>query len=52
MRALYRYGEATVYEKFYLNTGCYQCLKRLRRGDCGTDEPRYWKIREGVHVVT
>jgi NAD(P)-dependent dehydrogenase (short-subunit alcohol dehydrogenase family) len=53
-RALYRYSENTVYEHIYLNTGwySYQCLKGLRRGDCGTDETSYWKIRDGVYVVT
>lgn len=53
-RALYRYSETTVYEHIYLNTGwySYQCLKGLRRGDCGTDETSYWKIRDGVYVVT
>lgn len=53
-RAIYRYSEDTVYEHIYLNTGwySYQCLKGLRRGDCGTDETSYWKIRDGVYVVT
>jgi NAD(P)-dependent dehydrogenase (short-subunit alcohol dehydrogenase family) len=53
-RAIYRYGEDTVYEHIYLNTRwySYQCLKGLRRGDCGTDEASYWKIRDDVYVVT
>ncbi|MFG3591248.1 SDR family NAD(P)-dependent oxidoreductase [Bradyrhizobium sp. RDI18] len=53
-RAIYRYSEDTVYEHIYLNTGwyAYQCLKGLRRGDCGADETSYWKIRDGVYVVT
>jgi len=53
-RAIYRYSEDTVYEHIYLNTNwySYQCLKGLRRGDCGSDETSYWKIRDGVYVVT
>ena len=53
-RAIYRYSEDTVYEHIYLNTRwySYQCLKGLRRGDCGTDETSYWKIRDDVYVVT
>jgi hypothetical protein len=53
-RAIYRYSEDTVYEHIYLNTRwySYQCLKGMRRGDCGTDEASYWKIRDGVYVVT
>jgi len=53
-RAIYRYSADTVYEHIYLNTGwySYQCLKGLRRGDCGTDETSYWKMRDGVYVVT
>ena len=53
-RAIYRYSEDTVYEHIYLNTAwySYQCLKGLRRGDCGTDETSYWKMRNGVYVVT
>ena len=53
-RAIYRYSEDTVYEHIYLNTRwySYQCLKGMRRGDCGTDEASYWKIREDVYVVT
>lgn len=53
-RAIYRYSEDTVYEHIYLNTSwyAYQCLKGLRRGDCGVDETSYWKIKDGVYVVT
>jgi NAD(P)-dependent dehydrogenase (short-subunit alcohol dehydrogenase family) len=53
-RAIYRYSEDTVYEHIYLNTNwySYQCLKGMRRGDCGTDETSYWKIRDGIYVVT
>jgi hypothetical protein len=53
-RAIYRYSEDTVYEHIYLNTGwyAYQCLKGLRKGDCGADETSYWKLRDGVYVVT
>lgn len=53
-RAIYRYSEDTVYEHIYLNTQwySYQCLKGVRRGDCGTDEASYWKIRDDVYVVT
>jgi len=53
-RAIYRYSEDTVYEHIYLNTHwySYQCLKGVRRGDCGTDETSYWKIRDDVYVVT
>jgi hypothetical protein len=53
-RAIYRYSEDTIYEHIYLNTGwyAYQYLKGLRRGDCGADETSYWKIRDGVYVVT
>lgn len=53
-RAIYRYSEDTVYEHIYLNTNwySYQCLKGMRKGDCGTDEASYWKIRDGVYVVT
>ena len=53
-RAIYRYSEDTVYEHIYLNTRwySYQCLKGMRRGDCGTDEASYWKIRDDVYVVT
>jgi NAD(P)-dependent dehydrogenase (short-subunit alcohol dehydrogenase family) len=52
-RAIYRYSADTVYEHIYLNSGwySYQCLKGLRRGDCGTDETSYWKMRDGVYVV-
>lgn len=53
-RAIYRYSADTVYEHVYLNTHwySYQCLKGVRRGDCGTDEASYWKIRDDVYVVT
>ncbi|WP_257168069.1 SDR family NAD(P)-dependent oxidoreductase [Bradyrhizobium sp. SRS-191] len=53
-RAIYRYSEDTIYEHIYLNTHwySYQCLKGMRRGDCGTDEASYWKIRDDVYVVT
>jgi hypothetical protein len=53
-RAIYRYSEDTIYEHIYLNSRwyTYQCLKGLRKGDCGTDEASYWKIRDGVYVVT
>ncbi|MET4070807.1 NAD(P)-dependent dehydrogenase (short-subunit alcohol dehydrogenase family) [Bradyrhizobium sp. S3.2.6] len=53
-RAIYRYSEDTVYEHLYLNTHwySYQCLKGVRRGDCGTDEASYWKIRDDIYVVT
>ena len=53
-RAIYRYSEDTVYEHIYLNTRwySYQCLKGVRRGDCGTDETSYWKIRDDVYVIT
>lgn len=53
-RAIYRYSKDTVYEHVYLNTHwySYQCLKGMRRGDCGTDEASYWKIRDDVYVVT
>lgn len=53
-RAIYRYSDDTAYEHIYLNTHwySYQCLKGMRRGDCGTDEASYWKIREDVYVVT
>lgn len=53
-RAIYRYSEDTIYEHVYLNTHwySYQCLKGVRRGDCGTDEASYWKIRDDVYVVT
>ncbi len=53
-RAIYRYSQDTVYEHIYLNTRwySYQCLKGMRRGDCGTDEASYWKIRDDVYVVT
>ena len=53
-RAIYRYSDDTVYEHIYLNTRwySYQCMKGVRRGDCGTDEASYWKIRDGIYVVT
>lgn len=53
-RAIYRYSKDTVYEHIYLNTRwySYQCLKGMRKGDCGTDEASYWKIRDDVYVVT
>jgi NAD(P)-dependent dehydrogenase (short-subunit alcohol dehydrogenase family) len=54
LRALYHYSENTVYEHIYLNSKwySYQCLKGMRAGDCGTDEASYFKVRDGVYVVT
>lgn len=54
LRALYHYSEDTVYEHIYLNSKwySYQCLKGMRAGDCGTDEASYFKVRDGVYVVT
>jgi len=53
-RAIYRYSEDTIYEHIYLNSRwySYQCLRGARRGDCGTDETSYLKIRDDVYVVT
>ncbi len=53
-RALYHYSEDTIYEHIYLNSKwySYQCLKGMRRGDCGTDEASYFKVRDDVYIVT
>lgn len=53
-RALYHYSEDTIYEHIYLNSKwySYQCLKGMRKGDCGTDEVSYFKVKDDVYIVT
>lgn len=53
-RALYVYDDKTAYEHVYLNANwyTYQSISGVRRGDAGCDEASFWKLREGVYVVT
>jgi hypothetical protein len=53
-RALYHYSPDTSYEHIYINSQwyAYQCIKGARRGDCGCDHVSYYKIADGVYVVT
>ncbi|MCC7101342.1 MAG: SDR family NAD(P)-dependent oxidoreductase [Rubrivivax sp.] len=53
-RALYVYDDTTSYEHVYLNANwyAYQSIGGARRGDAGCDEASFYKLRDGVYVVT
>lgn len=53
-RALYHYSPDTTYEHIYINTKwyAYQCIKGVRRGDCGCDHVSYYKLADDLYVVT